>query len=172
MKNTTELGLNKTGMAFERTGTRLYEALLTKFDVHGSWEGGPARRELEHFCGEEAQHFELLRKTIASLGADPTTVTPSADVAAVAGMGLGQVLTDPRTNLAQGLQAILLAELADHDGWEMLIRLSEGIGQKDLATQFRKALQEEDEHLSSVRRWLSVHAEREAHHALAEMAST
>jgi rubrerythrin len=166
------LFIDKLGerLAFERTGTRLYDALLAKFDSHGSWEGGPLRQELAHFGNEEAQHFEVLRQALESLGADPTTVTPAADIAAVESMGLGQVLTDPRTNLAQGLHAILVAELADHDGWEMLINLAEGIGQTDLASRFRKALQEEDEHLSHVRRWLSIHAEKEAHHELQETA--
>ena len=29
--------------AFERTGTRLYQGALAKFDVLGSWDGGPTR---------------------------------------------------------------------------------------------------------------------------------
>ena len=30
-------------LAFERTGTRLYEALISKFDATGSFAGGPTR---------------------------------------------------------------------------------------------------------------------------------
>src|SRR5690349_17588390 len=37
--------LDKLGgrLAFERTGTRLWEGLLSKFDAYGSFEGGPER---------------------------------------------------------------------------------------------------------------------------------
>jgi hypothetical protein len=28
-------------LGFERTGVRLYEAALGKYDLHGTWEGGP-----------------------------------------------------------------------------------------------------------------------------------
>jgi hypothetical protein len=34
-------------LAFERSGTRLYETLLSKFDSYGPFEGGPERAELE-----------------------------------------------------------------------------------------------------------------------------
>lgn len=45
----------------------------------------------------------MLSEAIVDMGGDPTAQTPCADVSAVAAMGLIQVLTDPRTTLAQGL---------------------------------------------------------------------
>src|SRR4051812_40402960 len=41
--------LDKLGerLAFERTGARLYEALLSKLEAYGSWPGGPSRAEIE-----------------------------------------------------------------------------------------------------------------------------
>lgn len=150
--------LDKLGerLAFERTGTRLYEALIAKFDAVGSWEHGPTREELVAFHNEELAHFEMVREAIEYLGGDPTVVTPSADISGVTASGVLQVITDPRTSLGHSLQALLVAELADNDAWHMLIRLAEALGQNDLSRRFHQALADEDRHLQSVRAWLST----------------
>jgi hypothetical protein len=158
--------LDKLGerAAFERTGTRLYEALLTKFEAAPRKGNGAAPRliELQQIHDEELAHFELLKRAIESLGADPTVQTPCADVIAVASSGLLQVVSDPRTTFAQCLGAILTAELTDNDGWTMLIELAEGLGQDKLVEQFRGALLEEQEHLAKVRAWLSAEVRADA----------
>jgi hypothetical protein len=82
-------------------------------------------------------------------------VTPSADVAGVEASGIIQVLTDPRTTLTQCLGALLTAELADNDGWKILIAMAEAAGQDELAQRFTGALAEEDHHLASVRAWIA-----------------
>jgi len=156
--------LNKLGerLAFERSGTRLYEALLTKFDAEGSWDGGPTREQLKDFHDDEWRHFEMVHEALESLGSDPTTMTPAADVAGVASEGLVKVITDPRSSLAESMEAILIAELADHDGWEMLIGLTDILGQDELTSRFKGALKEEDEHLHWVRQWLSNYVTEQA----------
>lgn len=148
--------LDKLGerLAFERTGSRLYEALLAKHDAFGSWDGGPTRAELSSLHDDELRHFQLLTAVVESLGADPTVMTPSADLAAVESCGLLQVLTDSRTNLVQGLHAILVAELADRDGWQALSELTRALGMDELAKQFQSALLDEDRHLATVRSWV------------------
>jgi hypothetical protein len=65
-----------------------------------------------------------------------------------------QVVTDPRTTMAQSLQAILMAEMTDNAGWEMLIALADDQGQNALITDFTVALDEERVHLQQVRNWL------------------
>lgn len=142
-------------MAFERTGVRLYDGLLLKHDALGGFDGGPSRGDLELFRAEELEHFALLKDCLERLGADPTAMTPGADRAAVESMGVAQVIADPRMDLAQSLHAILLAELADNDGWEMLIDLATALGQDEMATEFQRASLEEVRHLESVRRWLA-----------------
>lgn len=156
--------LNKLGerLAFERTGTRLYEAMLDKLDADGSWEGGPTREQLQAFHDEELGHFRMVKEAIESLGGDPTVMTPAADVAGVASEGVLKVVTDPRVSLAESMEGILTAELVDHDGWETLIRLTETLGEDALTRRFKTALQEEDRHLTTVRKWLHGHAEAEA----------
>jgi rubrerythrin len=149
-------------LAFERTGTRLYDALLAKYDAADPAPTGPSRTELEQMREEELEHFALLKKAMETLGADPTAITPSADITAVMSMGLVQTLTDPRVTLTEALKAILLAELADNDGWLVLADVAERLGHTDLASEFQRALAEEEEHLARVRSWVTSAIEGQA----------
>lgn len=141
-------------LAFERSGVRLYEALVSKYDAYGSFTGGPSREDLVHIQQEEYAHFTLLKDVIERLGADPTAVTPSANLHATMATGITQVMVDPRTTLLQSLEAILVAELADNECWQTLSLLAHEAGEEDLALQFERALATEQEHLVNVRAWL------------------
>ena len=150
--------LDKLGerLAFERQGTRLYEAFLQKCESLTLEDAsGPSVEELRHICEEELEHFHLLQNAITALGGDATVQTPSADVAGVLSHGVMQVVSDPRTTIPQTLQAMLTAELVDNDGWQMLQDLAGELGQDDLEEQCRKAYEEEQEHLEKVRDWLT-----------------
>lgn len=142
-------------LAFERTGTRLYEALYNKCETLGETTPGPTLEDIAHIGSEELEHFLLLNRIITELGGDPTVESPCADVAGVTSLGIMQVLTDPRTSMAQCLQAMLTAELTDNDGWQLLIKLTENLGHDDLKSQFEEALANEEKHLLNVRTWLS-----------------
>lgn len=144
-------------LAFERTGCRLYEALLGKYAVHGSWTGGPTEETLRRFHQQELSHFEVLRRALDELGADPTVQTPSADLTGVASAGLIQIVTDPRVNLNQALEAILTAELVDNDGWRYLLQLTRSMNLDELSDRFDHALREEHEHLRAVRDWVAAY---------------
>ncbi|HVK75838.1 MAG TPA: ferritin-like domain-containing protein [Kofleriaceae bacterium] len=162
--NKPTIFLDKLGerLAFERTGTRLYEALLIKLQAGTPHAGAPTRDDLEQIRDEELRHFAIVRSAIERLGADPTAMTPCADVNGVLAMGLVQVLSDPRTTLTQCLEAMLVAELADNDGWTMLVDLADGLGFDDLTREFRVALQEEETHLARVREWITTAVEGQA----------
>jgi hypothetical protein len=150
--------LDKLGerLAFERTGTRLYEAILSKLEAFGSWRGGPSRAELEEIHAEELQHFMMLREMMEALGSDPTAVTPSANLAATVSRGLCDVILDPRTDLRQCLEAILVAELVDNDCFENLIPLARGFDRDELVRPLEVALAEESTHLRRVRAWVGA----------------
>jgi rubrerythrin len=143
-------------LAFERTGTRLYQALLSKFDALGGFDSGPTREELELILMQEYQHFQMLDKALTRLGADPTVMTPSADLQATLSKGILEVMVDPRTSVAQCLEAALVAELADNDCWHALSELAREAGEDGLQTACAVAVQEEAEHLVKVRRWIAV----------------
>lgn len=142
-------------LAFERTGTRLYEAFYNKCETLGEAVPGPTLAQIEQIGREELEHFLLINRTITELGGDPTVQSPCADVAGVASMGIMQVLTDPRTSLAQCLQALLTAELTDNDGWRLLIQLADNLGYEEMTAEFETALANEVVHLQNVRTWLS-----------------
>ncbi len=151
-----QLLIDKLGerLAFERTGTRLYDALIAKFEGIQDNTTSMTMADLQKIRQDEARHFAILNEAMQSIGADPTAMTPCADVTGVASMGIMQVITDPRTTLAQSLQAILMAEMTDNAGWEMLIALAADQGQTSLISDFSVALDEERVHLQQVRAWL------------------
>jgi rubrerythrin len=150
--------LDKLGerLAFERSGVRLYEALLSKHQAYGSFDGGPTLGDLKHIREDELRHFEMLRAAIQALGGDPTAVTPSANVQSTASKGIEAVLVDPRTDLLQCLEQILVAELADNECWEGLVELARLAGDERLAKKMSEALEEEQEHLRNVRKWVAL----------------
>ncbi|WP_426756707.1 ferritin-like domain-containing protein [Myxococcus sp. Y35] len=149
-------------LAFERTGTRLYEGALAKLEVYGSWEGGPTREGLEKIYNDELSHFLMLTDAMKTLGADPTAMTPSADVTYVISQGIPSLMADPRANLRQSLEGLLVAELTDNASWEMLIDLARSLGHDTLADRFQLALDSEVQHLQWVRGWLSAGVSVEA----------
>jgi hypothetical protein len=154
----TAMLLDKLGerLAFERAGTRLYQALLSKFEAYGGVEGGPSREDIEHILTEEFSHFEMLRQAITALGGDPTELTPAANLQLTASSGLCQVMVDPRIDFAHSLEAILVAELTDNDCWESLAELARLANANELAQACEGALLTEQEHLEKVRAWVAL----------------
>lgn len=143
--------LDKIGerLAFERSGARLYEALLLKCEASGR-EDLPVD-ELVQIHEDEKEHFNMLNEVLRDLGADPTAQTPCADVTGVASMGWVQVLNDPRTDILQALDTILIAELTDKASWEMLIELAQKAGLDEEAERFTGALEAEARHLETIK---------------------
>lgn len=154
-----EVLIDKIGerLAFERTGVRIYQALMDKVAAAEATRTLPfALADLEHIRDEEFEHLQMLTSALEAMGADPTAQTPCADVAAVASGGVLQVLTDPRTTIAQCLNAVLTAELTDDAGWDLLLQLSEEAGRGDeMLAGFQKAYRHEEEHVERIREWLS-----------------
>lgn len=146
-------------LAFERTGVRLYDALLAKVPAGKTSKGTMTVQAIRQIRDDELSHFHLVREAIEQLGADPTAQTPCADLTGVEGSGLVMALTDPRFTLTQCLDALLIAELADNDGWKTLIAMAEALGQDDLARRFTDALAAEDRHLQQIRGWTAERLE-------------
>ncbi|HYD56620.1 MAG TPA: ferritin-like domain-containing protein, partial [Burkholderiales bacterium] len=140
-------------LAFERGGTRLYDALIGKCALPQEGPEVVSLEKLRHFREDEAQHFALVRDCIVQLGGDPTAQTPCANLAGIEAMGLMQVVTDPKTTVVQSLHAILVAELADNAAWEELVMLAREMGQEEMAARFEEAAGHEREHLDHIKAW-------------------
>ncbi|MCW8449832.1 demethoxyubiquinone hydroxylase family protein [Legionella quinlivanii] len=149
-----QLLIDKLGerLAFERSGVRIYDAACAKAKGLNQDEIG---KEFQHLREEEAQHMAMIEKAITGLGADPTVMTPCADVSGVLGVGIIQVLTDPRTSIPQTLEALMTVELSDNAAWETLIELSAQSGYEQLAKEFMMALKQEQEHLLTIKKLLA-----------------
>jgi rubrerythrin len=143
-------------LASERMGTRFYEAVLSKFDSFGTFAGGPTRADLEAAMNDELEHFAMLVRAVETLGADVTVLSTSAALEGVALGGVLALLIEPRTNLAQCLEAILIAELADNDLWDTLIELAQDAGQQQMVADFSRARDDERRHLANTRKWLDA----------------
>jgi rubrerythrin len=143
-------------LAFERGGTRLYDAVIAKFMANEGELPDASLQELIEIRDEEASHAALVRTCIEQLGADPTAQTPCADLIGVATSGFLQAVTDPRTTLAQCLQIALGAELIDVASWEVLISMAESLDQDAMVERFRKARDRENEHVAKVRGWFET----------------
>jgi hypothetical protein len=149
--------LDKLGerLAFERTTVRLYELLMAKLETFPSWAGGPDHDALLQHQRDALAHFALCRDALEALGADPTALTPSADLASMLTQGVPLALADPRVDLLQGLQAVWVAELVDHAGWEQLAQLARDAGRAELEAQCRIAHATEARHLAAVKDWIA-----------------
>jgi bacterioferritin (cytochrome b1) len=148
--------------AYERGGTRLYDALIVKFKTSGPAASGATLEELTKIRLDELTHYHVVVEAIRSLGGDPTAQTPSADIVGIETMGLMQVLNDPRTSFSECLNAMLIAELTDVDAWGLLSTLADDIGEDELAQRFREALLEENHHLQQVRTWYQASVMKQA----------
>jgi hypothetical protein len=146
-------------LVFESQGARLYQILLQKHAAAGA--DFPRYSELERHAFQEQNHFVLLQNMIFELGGDPTAITPAADVTSVISSGVLKVIADPRTTMAQSLEALLTAELVDNDSWELLITIAREQNRGALLSPLEQALNEEREHLANVRGWIQQESKRE-----------
>ena len=151
----TAVLIDKLGerLAYERTGVRLYEALEVKARATRTRPQADTDR-IGRIRDDEESHFHLLAQCLVTLGADPTAVTPCADLSGVIASGPIQVVSDPRTTMAQAFNAVLLIELGDGAGWDLLVELAQEAGQSDMAQRFTVVQDTERQHLEMVRGWL------------------
>ncbi|WP_333876919.1 ferritin-like domain-containing protein [Methylobacter sp.] len=151
--NSPSILIDKLGqrLAYERSGVRLYDALITKCK---SVEPVIDTTVLEQFRNDEAGHFALVQDCIRSMGGDPTAQTPCADSSGMIAMGLIQVINDPRSSIPQCVEAMLIAELTDLAAWELLIRIVDESGLSDYMTRFQQAKLTEDNHMRTIKKWL------------------
>jgi hypothetical protein len=161
-KVTVLLDLVGERLAFERSGVRLYDAVLAKFAAADEHPGGPTLAQLQSIRADELAHFHLLVGLCEELGGDPTAMTPAADIIANASAGLLKVAADPHTTFNQALRTILAAELIDNDGWALLSDLAGQLELGDLASQFEAAGEVEERHLTLVRGWMEQSVAGEA----------
>lgn len=159
--NSQQLLLDQLGerLAFERSSARLYDSLVAKLRAVQGDDGDellPMELVLR-IRDQEVEHFALLGYAIDRLGGDSTAQTPGADLAGIESAGWLHAVADPRTTVLQSLHAVLIAEMADQHGWEMLLALACAHKRESLLTDCQLAAQQEAQHLQYLKSWIERH---------------
>lgn len=144
-------------LAFERTSTRLYEAVLGQLDASprstpGSRRDGLDRQTLLRFRNEEAAHFELLCEALESLGTDALAEMDALGTDTVRATGAVSP-NDAAIDPLAGLDALLDAEQTDEIGWHRLVATAHAYGMDELAQRFEQAHAEEIGHVRQLQAW-------------------
>lgn len=141
-------------LAIERCGVRLYDAALAKVRATPTGKSSPkVVAKLQEFRDDEKAHEEWLEEIIRDLGGDADEQTPRARLAQLEALGIERVLhAADGVEIVDILHALLMAELADTAGWDLLVQLAVEAGDKRARKQFQKRLSTEMRHLAWLRK--------------------
>lgn len=139
-------------LTFERTGVKLYDAILAKMRAARSPEVAKMLEQVEEHRNEEKEHEEWLEEQIRALGGDAHKKTEMAKVVEIESQGIAKVILDGDPELSHLFHALLTAELADNAGWDLLVQLADEADDKTAKKAFKKRLHEEEDHLLFTRK--------------------
>jgi len=138
-------------LTHERCGRHLYRA------VEGRTNNPTLREKYGSFGEQTERHVTVLEELIAGLGGNPDYVSPSARAVEAVGTKLVETTfmldgsLDPMTAEMAMLDAVFLAESADHANWKILAELVDGMPEGATRDAFGRAVEEveaqEDEHV-------------------------
>jgi bacterioferritin (cytochrome b1) len=155
------LDLLTARLEFERTGVKLYDNVISRIR---SSAGGDYERmldTLEEHRDEEKEHEEWLEQQIRAAGGDAHGATDMSRLEETESQGIAKVILDGDPQLGHALHALLMAELADNAGWDLLVRIAAEAHDAEARRGFRKRLHEEEQHLLFIRRALTRFERRE-----------
>jgi bacterioferritin (cytochrome b1) len=138
-------------LAYERTGVKLYDAVIRKIELNPDRRYHRVLDYLRHIRDEEKEHEEWLESQIRALGGTAHEITAMAQLESEETSGVMSVVVDGHQHVPHLLHALLAAELADNAGWDLLVKLADEAGDKQAKLQFKKRLMEEAKHLAFVR---------------------
>ena len=140
---------------FERSGVKLYDAIIAKLTTSNDPEVHRTLRAMQEHRAQEKEHEEWLEAQIRALGGDAHTCTEMAALATRESSGIEAVVMDGDNDPVHLFHALMAAELADNAGWDLLVALADEAGDRDAKKEFKKRLHEEEEHVVFVRRALA-----------------
>lgn len=147
--------------AFEHEGVKLYDAVLDKMKRSGDPEVTAMLEVFRDYRDQEKDHEEWLEEQIRALGGDPHASTERARLIQTETQGIEKVVLNGSNRMPDLFHALLLAELQDNAGWELLVHLAEDARDHKAERAFRKFLHEEEEHLDFIRRIVRYYFEDE-----------
>ena len=155
------LELLRERLAFERASVKLYDEIIAKLRQLPPDSGmDRVAEQLATIRDKEMEHEQWLATQISLFGGDPDELTPRVQLVEIESRGIGEIVsTDP--NLSHMFHALLMAELGDHAGWELLLELADFADDPLARQEFGMRLQEEDRHLLFVQELVENLARRE-----------
>jgi rubrerythrin len=138
-------------LAFERTGVKLYDTVITKIQRSGEPRYHRILKKLHEIRDDEKEHEEWLEAQIRAVGGRPDEITTLSQLEAEESTGIQNVILDGHEKTLHLLHALLAAEAADNAGWDLLVKLADQTGDKKAKRAFMKRMASEMEHLAYIR---------------------
>ena len=135
-------------LTFERSGVKLYDKILERMRTDP--QAALMVEQMQENRDEEKEHEEWLEKQIRALGGDARSPSEKSILVRAESQGIEHVI-ERDAQLPHDFHALLIAELADNAGWDLLVQLADEVGDRDAKKEFKKRLHEEEEHLLFVR---------------------
>ena len=135
-------------LTFERSGVKLYDKILERMRTDP--QAARMVEQMQEHRDEEKEHEEWLEKQIRALGGDARSPSEKSILVRAESQGIEHVI-ERDAQLPHDFHALLIAELADNAGWDLLVQLADEVGDRDAKKEFKKRLHEEEEHLLFVR---------------------
>jgi len=135
-------------LTFERSGVKLYDKILERMRTDP--QAARMVEQMQEHRDEEKEHEEWLEEQIRALGGDARSPSEKSILVRAESQGIEHVI-ERDAQLPHDFHALLVAELADNAGWDLLVQLADEVGDRDAKKEFKKRLHEEEEHLLFVR---------------------
>jgi bacterioferritin (cytochrome b1) len=155
------LDLLTARFAYERASVKLYDKILAKMRATGNEDVLRMQRKMSELRDEEQEHEEWLEAQIKAAGGDAYAQSEMSRLEETETSGVERVVLEGDEPLPKMFHALLLAELGDNAGWDLLANLAAEAGDYEARRAIRKRLHEEEEHLLFVRRVVQRQARRD-----------
>lgn len=142
-------------LAFERSGVKLYDAILKKVKASRHTQLKRLTRELKEHRDQELEHAEWCEEQIRALGGDPDEKTERAILVETEAQGIEQIVFSDAP-ISQMFHALNMAELGDNAGWAQLVGLAAQCGDDEARAAFQERLEHEEEHLRLTHRIIGM----------------
>ncbi len=131
-----------------RTGSRLYDAIVSKLRAEPASDALPLVSTLETYAGEERDNEQWLEEQIHALGGDVHELTDMAELETRESSGIEDVVVassvrDP----LHLLHALHAAELSDAAGWRLLVHVADEVGDREMKHDAERRYEDKQAHL-------------------------
>jgi rubrerythrin len=155
------LDLLTARFVYECASVKLYDKILAKMSATGGEDVLRMQRKMSELRDEELEHEQWLESQIRAAGGDAHGQSEMSRLEEMETSGVEKVVLEGDEPLPKMFHALLLAELGDNAGWDLLANLAAEAGDHEAKRAIRRRLREEEEHLIFVRRVVQRQARRD-----------